>query len=325
MNLAEFLASFDAQPVWKANGQRAPHKALALLYAMGQLQHGNRLVRFANGEPHITSLLKRFGPPRHVQHASQPIWRLRPRTADAMAIWEVKIDNAPVLPDTDNPPESILRHKGSFGLSTAAAKLFQDDREAFVTAAAAIADSIVPDTLRDDLLAATIGTVGLPDLKTSPTSAGLHQHRRIRTYRLQRDPGFARRVLEAYDYQCAICAASPRLGNDIFGLEAAHIRWVQAAGPNVISNGLCLCRMHHIALDRGAITVDESHVVAVSPLVDRSGRSEQLFWQFNSKPIRRPAEANSSPHPEFCAWHRDEVFRNGGGDESADASTTQLA
>ena len=325
MNLAEFLASFDAQPVWKANGQRAPHKALALLYAMGQLQHGNRLVRFANGEPHITSLLKRFGPPRHVQHASQPIWRLRPRTADAIAIWEVKIDNAPVLPDTDNPPEAILRREGSFGLSTAAATLFQDDREAMVTAAGAIADSIVPDTLRDDLLAATIGTDELPEGNASPTPAGLQQHRRIRTYRLQRDPGFSRRVLEAYGYQCAICSASPRLGTDRFGLEAAHIRWVQAAGPNVISNGLCLCRMHHIALDRGAITVDESHVVAVSPLVDRSTQSDQLFWQFDSKPIRPPTAGNGAPNPEFCAWHRDEVFRFGGGDKPADASATQVA
>jgi putative restriction endonuclease len=322
MNLAEFLASFDAQPVWKANGQRAPHKALALLYAMGQLQHGNRLVRFANGEPHITSLLKRFGPPRHVQHASQPIWRLRPRTADPMAIWEVKLDTATMLPDTDNPPEAMLRREGSFGLSLAAATLFQQDREALVTAAGAIADSIVPDTLREDLLAATIGIVEVSSATASPINAGLQQHRRIRTYRSQRDTGFARRVLEAYDYRCAICSASPRLGKDRFGLEAAHIRWVQAAGPNILSNGLCLCRMHHIALDRGAITVDESHVVAVSPLVDRSDQSDQLFWKFDSKPIRRPAQGNGAPHPEFCAWHRDEVFRTGGCDEPADASTT---
>jgi putative restriction endonuclease len=292
---------------------------------MGQLQQGNRLVRFADGAPHITSLLHRFGPPRRVQHASQPIWRLRPRIADSSAIWEVKLDAATTLPDTDNPPEAILRRESSFGLSLAAATLFQQDREALVTAAGAIADSIVPDTLREDLLAATIGIVEVPSANASPITAELQQHGRIRTYRLQRDPGFARRVLEAYDYRCAICSASPRLGEDRFGLEAAHIRWVQAAGPNVISNGLCLCRMHHVALDRGAITVDESHIVAVSPLVDRSEQSDQLFWRFHSTPIRRPAGVNGAPHPEFCAWHRDEVFRNGGSDEPKEATTTRVA
>jgi putative restriction endonuclease len=83
--------------------------------------------------------------------------------------------------------------------------------------------------------------------------------------------------------------------------------------------------MHHVALDRGAITVDESHIIAVSPLVDRSEQSDQLFWRFHSKPILRHAGVNGAPHPEFCAWHRDEVFRNGGSDEPKEATTTRVA
>jgi HNH endonuclease len=46
------------------------------------------------------------------------------------------------------------------------------------------------------------------------------------------------------------------------GLEAAHIKWFQARGPDVVQNGLALCSLHHKIFDLGAFTVlPESHQI----------------------------------------------------------------
>lgn len=81
MTLDDFLDEFRRQRVFVQHGQRAPHKALALLYAMGRLQGGERMTRYQDGAAAIAALLERFGPRRDVQRPSQPIWRLRPRGA----------------------------------------------------------------------------------------------------------------------------------------------------------------------------------------------------------------------------------------------------
>lgn len=310
MTLDDFLDEFRRQRVFVQHGQRAPHKALALLYAMGRLQGGERMTRYQDGAAAIAALLECFGPRRDVQRPSQPIWRLRPRAADAAAIWEVQIEGAAQLPESDNPPEAMLNSRGSFGLSADAAALFRQDPDALALAAGEIADSIMPDTRRDELLAAVFGEQELPSgegpAPASPTA--LEPHRRVRTYRIQRDPRFARAVLEAYGNQCAVCRAAPRLGADRFGLEAAHIRWVQYDGPNHVSNGLCLCRMHHVALDRGAFTIGDGHRVRVSPLLDQSEASTRLFWSFDGQPVALPAKGAERPHGDYCRWHQEEVF-----------------
>lgn len=62
----------------------------------------------------------------------------------------------------------------------------------------------------------------------------------IRTSLRQRDPGFRKMVLRAYNYQCAICGFNMRHDNAPIALEVAHIRWKQHHGPCEIPNGLAL-------------------------------------------------------------------------------------
>jgi putative restriction endonuclease len=63
--------------VWKQGDQRAPHKPLLVLYALGRWQRGRPEVSFAEVEPELTSLLQEFGPPRKSDHPEQPFWRLQ--------------------------------------------------------------------------------------------------------------------------------------------------------------------------------------------------------------------------------------------------------
>jgi putative restriction endonuclease len=71
-----------------------------------------------------------------------------------------------------------------------------------------------------------------------------------------RDPKFRQRVLVAYEYRCAVCGFDVRLGSVSIALDAAHIRWHQAGGPDEEANGLALCVLHHKTFDLGAFTLN---------------------------------------------------------------------
>ena len=41
-------------------------------------------------------------------------------------------------------------------------------------------------------------------------------------------------MLLAYEYRCCVCGHDLRMGGHAIGLEAAHIKWFQARGPDVV-------------------------------------------------------------------------------------------
>jgi hypothetical protein len=59
------LDQFDGLNVWSRGDQRAPHKPLLMLFALGRWCRGEQgAVAFRDAEGTLTELLKRFGPPR---------------------------------------------------------------------------------------------------------------------------------------------------------------------------------------------------------------------------------------------------------------------
>lgn len=64
------IKRFDALSVWQQGDQRAPHKPLLVLYALGRWQRGLAEVTFreAEAEPELAALLREFGPPRRSDH-----------------------------------------------------------------------------------------------------------------------------------------------------------------------------------------------------------------------------------------------------------------
>lgn len=72
-------------------------------------------------------------------------------------------------------------------------------------------------------------------------------------------------------------------------VEAAHVRWWAAHGPDEVAYALALGSLHHELFDRGAIGLTPDHTVAVSgqfigrsPAPDSSVRSHRtpssLWW-----------------------------------------------
>jgi putative restriction endonuclease len=127
--------------------------------------------------------------------------------------------------------------------------------------------------------------------------------------RRSRASDFRDRILKAYEQKCAVCSFDVRMGNATVGLEAAHIKWHQAHGPDTEENGLALCALHHKLFDRGVFTLDENCVILVSELACGSKRFDDWLMQFHSKRINNPVRLTYKPDINFIHWHNKEVFQ----------------
>ena len=69
---------FEKITVWKRGGQRAPHKPLLALYALGRCHRKEaRLIGYSDVDKILKNLLTEFGPTRKSHHTEFPFWRLQ--------------------------------------------------------------------------------------------------------------------------------------------------------------------------------------------------------------------------------------------------------
>lgn len=285
----EVLAQVQAIRQWRAAEQRAPHKPLLLLLALGNLQtHGERLMTFEVVEAPLITLLEQFGPPRRRQRPEYPFWRLR---LDGQ-LWEIDGEELVETTDSGDPKLDSLRNKDvRGGLSASVASLLTEDAELSARVVAALLESHFPASLHEDICVAA----GLQLGTQAPEQA-------------RRDPEFRVSILRAYEYRCAMCGYDGRLDNVSVGLEAAHVRWWAYGGPDSIDNGLALCSLHHRALDRGVVGVSPDHRVLVSRRFTGGGRARRLVIDLAGKRLHAPQRGLPPPAANYLAWHSAEVF-----------------
>lgn len=301
MALPDPLAPFDSLRVWSRGGQRAPHKPLLVLYALGRLVRGEaRFVPFREVKEQLGRLLREFGPERHSYHPEFPFWRLAND-----GVWHVEVDRPHELrfrvSNTDPPQTELLAQNARGAFMPDVERAFRDDPVAITLVARRLLASHFPETLHDDILAA----VGL-DVTSLEAAVG---DVRELVSRRRRDPGFRRAVLEAYGERCAVCGYDLTLGGRTLGIEAAHIRWHQARGPDGVDNGLALCSQHHKLFDLGAFTLVEDERLVVSDRVIGRERLGEVLLRHHGEPLRRPARPEHRPDPAYLGWHRREVFK----------------
>jgi len=127
------------------------------------------------------------------------------------------------------------------------------------------------------------------------------------TSRIVRDRIFRRVVLRAYDARCAITSLKLINGHGRAEVEAAHIRPVEASGPDIVSNGLALSGTAHWMFDRGLITVADDHEIMISRHVNDEAGARAIINKTGR--ILIPARAADRPHPRFLRWHRENRFK----------------
>jgi putative restriction endonuclease len=282
----QVLKRFDELNTWRQGDQRAPHKPLLVLYALGRWQQGKADVTYADAEPDLTALLREFGPPRKSDHPEQPFWRLQ-----RDGVWTVQAPaDMPMKTGDDIPRVTALRsHDVRAGFSADVRAALTADPALVAGIASRILERHFPESLHQDILNA----IGLRlDTATKKT----------------RDPAFRQRVLKAYEWRCAVCGFDVKLGTVAIALDAAHIRWHQAGGPDAENNGLALCVLHHKTFDLGAFTVADG-VLLVSDQANGTSGFQEALLAYHGKPIRPPQHPDWKPEPGHLEWHGREVFK----------------
>ena len=171
----------------------------------------------------------------------------------------------------------------------------------FASVVRAILEANFESTLHQDILD-SVG-ISLAPAELGETAPLVHGVRR-------RDPRFRDLVLVAYEYRCAACGYDGGLGHEAVGIEAAHVRWWAANGPDELANGVALCSLHHKLFDRGAIGLTADHKVTVSSrFIGRSPAAEQLVLALVDRPLVRPQSGQSLPAAKHVSWHETQVFR----------------
>lgn len=275
--------------VWKREESRAPNKPLLVLLALAKLQQGEgRLIQFSDIEKPLRELLIKYGVDQVSPGPQYPFWRLQND-----GIWEIP-NGAELTRRQSNSdvPITVLRRedvKGGFVVDLFEA--LRANPKLIELTATRLLEQHFPESLHSDIL----DDIGL--------SLGLSQAAKAR------DPAFRKNVLDAYGWKCAICGFDAHLSGKHFGVEAAHIHWHSHNGPDVVTNGIALCALHHKSFDLGAISIDSDYRLILSQgLVGH----ESYFHAYHEKMIQMPNSRASQPAKKYLDWHRTQVFRSPG-------------
>lgn len=118
----------------------------------------------------------------------------------------------------------------------------------------------------------------------------------------RRDPTFREEIVRAYNGKCAFCDSRRQTPNGHFEVHAAHIRPVSDDGPDLVQNGLALCRLHHWAFDNGWLAIDEDYTLLVAEYTETEGYEE--FAQLDGCELRAPRNKYKQPGSDFIRYHR---------------------
>lgn len=289
MTKDELKKLFESIKVWGRGDERAPHKPLLIIYALAKCSRGeDQLIPYLEVDVVLKSLLLEFGPPRKSFHTEYPFWRLRND-----GIWALKnAENVELRQsNTDAKKSELIKHNISGGFTAEIYKKLRKNQGLIKEIARSLLERSFPESIHEDILQA----VGL-DISTTDYTKSI------------RDPEFRSKVITAYEHKCAVCGYNVQLANKDVGLEAAHIKWHQAGGPDTENNGLSLCSLHHKLFDRGVFTISEEYRILVSQKVHGSGKLADYVLSYHSQPIREAQSRSFFPRHEYLKWHFNQVF-----------------
>lgn len=280
---------FKNLTVWGRGGERAPHKPLLILYALGEFYRDpHRLIPYLEIDKNLRKLLEEFGPFRKHYHPEYPFWRLQKDE-----VWEVHGAEGLSLTSSGDARKSDLINGNIYGaFPEGIAKELIRKPELLSEIVQYILDAHFPSSIHEDIQQ----SIGI-DISTKAKGKS------------KRSPEFREKILRAYEYRCAVCGFDVRLGYTPIALEAAHIKWHQAGGPDEEVNGLALCALHHKLFDRGAFTLSENLKILVSDRANGSYGFEEWLLRFHGKKINFPQQQTFYPKLKFAEWHTREVFQ----------------
>lgn len=290
MDRETIVRKFETLNYASKDGKRAPHKPLLVVYAIAELMRGkDRLLPYSEINKVLGELLSEFGTWRSRHNTQYPFWRLQ-----SDGVWEVPdADRVRLTASGDAFKSDLIEFNIRGGFAADIAIQLRTDPALVTEVIRMMLDGHFPrETLQDDILK----RVGI-----ELTSTGMIRHKR--------DPNFRPKILKAYEYQCAVCGFDLRLGQNPVALEAAHIKWHHYGGPDLETNGLALCSLHHRLFDRGAFTLSSDFNILVSKNAKGTVGLREWLTRFHGKKLNFPQLEVYHPNETFALWHFKEVFK----------------
>ena len=127
------------------------------------------------------------------------------------------------------------------------------------------------------------------------------------TSRIVRDRVFRSKILEAYDCRCALTGLKFINGGGSAEAQAAHIKPVEANGPDIVTNGIALSGTVHWMFDRGLLSLADDLSILLSSLINDIDGAEKIINP--SGRANMPVNPAFRPHPRYLEWHRANCFK----------------
>ena len=127
------------------------------------------------------------------------------------------------------------------------------------------------------------------------------------TSRIVRERVFRTKVLEAYDCRCALTGFKFINGGGLAEAQAAHIKPVQADGPDIVTNGIALSGTVHWMFDRGLLSLTDDLTILFSALINDIDGARKIINPSGQAIL--PVNPAFRPHPRFLEWHRANCFK----------------
>lgn len=282
-------------------GGRAVHKPLLILFWLGRLERKeSRMAAFADVESAFRQLLVEFGSANSPNTRHYPFWYLG-NDAEG-SVWQLESAGGIVI-STQGAAPGITWFRNQ-GIKAG----FTPEVDAELRADAALRSALArqllaqhfPETLHEDIAA----QVGLDLAQGIVLGHSAISNRR-------RNPAFRHQVLLAYEYRCCVCGFDLRIGNVSAGLEAAHIQWFTADGPDDVTNGMAMCALHHKIFDLGAFTVEpENLTIVFSQNLQLGDVTRSNLFAHHGAGMILPQSKAYQPERAFLNWHAKEVFKS---------------
>jgi putative restriction endonuclease len=285
--MVNFIDELHKLKVHRSGQQISMHKPLLLLLTIAQMIRENkRQFSFDDVDEPLTELIKKYGlRTTKAVNSQYPFIYL----ASNANIWNCTIEKS-ILRNSGAATKNEL--KGAIGSFPETFYSYLLDVKHATGVIQFLLDQYWPEAYHNDILS----DIGLMDfVPVQPT------------LRKERSRFFVEQVLDAYERKCAICNQSIRLGDALLGIDACHVKPIQHFGADHIANGIALCKLHHWALDRGAISFSDEMTLLISSKLNGNKLTEN-FTMHHGQEIHQPRKGEWALEQDNIRYHKSFIF-----------------
>lgn len=285
--MIDFKQELDSIKLNRTGNVVSLHKPLLLLLTISEVIRGHKnQFLYDDLESSLTSLLSKYGLKNtKTVNPQYPFIYL----ASNATIWHCTLDKG-----TLKHPDAARRKDllGSFGSFSTEFYQFISSQNNAIKCIQHLLDSYWPEAYHAEILY----DLGVFELGSTQNSAKKDRSRK-----------FVEEVLDAYERKCAICYQSIRLGDTLVGIDACHLKPIQHFGDDNINNGIALCKIHHWAIDRGAISISNEMSLMVSKKLN-GNKLFDYFTSFENQSVFIPRDKFLALNEKNIAYHNRYIF-----------------